>query len=272
MTAKVTSQLNKLVSCLRRKKNRVQLNLILVEGLHPIEEALKAGLKIQYLFTTSLQPDATISQLKQIQPFENTLLYETLSSEDMGKLATTDSPPPWLGVFTKVPSKKDKHHKTGSLIVVLDSLQEPGNVGTLIRSACAFGADALVLAPGTVDAFSPKVIRSSTGLVFRLPVWEPSESELSNWLASLEHQVLITAGESRATPYRAVNYCQNSVLIVGNEGAGIKTERYTGAKNLKTITIPMHPSVESLNVAVSASIILAEISQQKATSPAKRAR
>ena len=155
-----SSQQVKDVAALKQRKFREESGVILVEGRHPIEEALRAGLSLRQLFILPEHPGGYPAVAFPVEPF-------SVDEKSMARMATTDSPPPCLGVFERPePLKK----LAGSLILLLDGIQDPGNLGTLIRSAVAFGVDSVVLTDDGVEPYNPKVIRSTAGLVFAVPV------------------------------------------------------------------------------------------------------
>jgi RNA methyltransferase, TrmH family len=263
-------QLLKQVASLKLKKNRLLSGQLLVEGLHPVEEALQAGLEPLHLFSVvkiAGQPERVLSQLNQMTPFNVGALHHQVSASEMSRMATTDSPPPWLGVFRQAETEPQQNKPAeGAVVVLLDGLQAPGNVGTIIRSACALGADALVLTGDSAEPYSPKVIRASSGLVFKIPVWQPSAKQVLQWLQETVAPVFLTTGQPEAKSYRKASYAQGCILLFGNEGAGVNTAWYQNIQTIQPvqpITIPTSPEVESLNVAMSAAIILAEVYAQK---------
>lgn len=239
----------KAVSALSAKKNREETNLLLVEGIHPVEEALQAGFMLRQLFHEIGKPcPVTLPSGAEAIQVEARLLK---------KMATTDSPPPCLATVSVPESRKIGDIVQASpLLVVLDRIQDPGNVGTLIRSAMAFGVDGMVVMPETADPYSPKVIRATAGLVFRCPMIleDRSLSEVLQEAQQRGYQVKITVvqGDSDAESYRTVDYTVSTMLVLGNEGAGVSAGGYPA------LTIPMVEGVESLNVAMSGAILMAE--------------
>jgi TrmH family RNA methyltransferase len=258
-------------STLAQKKARDESGLILVETKHPIEEALKAGLTPTHYFYLADTPASMRPE------WADTSLTFEVNEAVMKKLSTTDSIPPCIAVFKK------PNHTLESLLsiasnnkpffVVADRMQDPGNLGTLIRTACAFSGNGILLTQESVDPYSPKVIRSSAGLVFHLPIVllnQPLENCLSNPALS-QYQWLFTTGhdiwQDKATEhYRDVDYKKPSILVLGNEGQGL-AELEHSPELAKAIRIPTSPTVESLNVSISAAIILAQAYHHKNQSP-----
>ncbi|MBK8190255.1 MAG: RNA methyltransferase [Vampirovibrionales bacterium] len=261
----------KAVASLNQKKAREEQKTLLVEGRFPIEEAIRAGCRVTALYrlTESPLPEALAA---------GTSVF-TVSEAAMRKMATTESPPPCLATVETPPTASLEALPVGDvLLLALDEIRDPGNAGTLIRSAAAFGVQALILTPRTVDCYSPKVIRASAGLAFRLPIHlAPSLEALAATLAVRKASLLLTRGQdapnamNEATPtahYRDASYRGCVAIALGNEGRGIlQGEASDGAllSGAQWIRIPMAADVDSLNVAVCGSILMAEAAYQRAT-------
>ncbi len=243
------------VVALHRKKERDQTGLILVESKHPVEEAIQAGLKPNAIFILEGWASTLPSAIEAIQ----------VSEAAMARMSTTNTPPVCLGVFEKPETDLEATLQPHpALLIVLDQVQDPGNLGTLIRSAAAFGATGLISTGPAADLYNPKVIRASAGLLFSLTSvgFEKPIEELMPWLQSKNLQIFSTSSHTQ-TSYREVNYQSPSVLLFGNEGTGLP-EVVLSAPQITPLTIPMAPHVESLNVAITGSIILAETASQRA--------
>lgn len=245
------------VAALRQKKFRDESGLILVEGRHPIEEALRADLTMHRFFILPARPDGLPALATPLPP-------EVVDERTMGRMASTDSPPPCLAVF----ERPGLHRQlTGELILVLDGIQDPGNLGALFRSAVGFGADMIVLAGECADPFSPKVIRASAGLVFAIPVLPCDRTAIPDLLPDRKDpgwKIYATTGHPDALHYRQADYAGRCLIILGNEGTGVSDALLT-ALPLQLLTIPMSARVESLNVAISGAIILSEASARRAS-------
>lgn len=146
----------------------------------------------------------------------------------------------------------------GKRYLVLDGVQDPGNVGTIWRTADAFGADGLILCNGCADPWSPKTVRSSMGAVFRLPVYEGELDETAKKLAAADIPLYATALRADTVDVRAVDLNRAAVMI-GSEGRGISQQGLSLCR--KTLKIPMRERCESLNAAVAASVILWEMAR-----------
>ena len=231
----ITSINNKLVkdiTKLHKRKYRNETNQFIVEGYHLYEEAKKAG-NIKYVFTT----DRYI-----IGPNVHYVTDQVLE-----KLTQTKNPQAVLTVCEKITSKNvyDK-------VLLLDHIQDPGNLGTLMRSALAFGFDTIVL-DNTVDIYNDKVLRSTQGAIFKLSIIESNAMEFMNEHPS--HTVYGTSMSGQAL--KELNFPEKVILILGNEGAGVKKELLGRAHHNITIKTK---DVDSLNVGVAGSIIMCQIS------------
>ena len=182
-----------------------------------------------------------------------------LVSDQVMDHASTMETPPGVLIALKIPAYAPPEPLT--MLLILDGINNPGNLGTILRTACAAGVEGVLLAPGCVDPFNPKAIRGGMGAQLRLPILRTEWSEISEisrnlqvWLASAHGSI----------PYTEVNWKRPSALIVGSEARG----HGEGARNISTnqLTIPMSPDVESLNVAIAAGIILFETARQRSIS------
>lgn len=143
-------------------------------------------------------------------------------------------------------------------LLLLDAIQDPGNAGTLIRTADALGCAAVLALPGTVDLWNPKVVRAAAGSLFRLPVIETDVASLAEW--TKRHGATVVAGDARGTPLDDVRVAGPLVVAVGNEGAGLSDGVEALAATL--VAIPIRGAAESLNVAVAAGILLHELTRR----------
>jgi len=227
-----------------------EAGLILVETPHPIEEALKAGLVAEAIFSLSYKSF----------DFPTTVIDE----RTMKKLSTTDSLPPCIGIFKKpTHSLADLFANPNLFLLVLDGLQDAGNVGTLIRSAVAFGVTGILLTKDTVNPFHPKVIRGSAGLVFHQPVLAVNEN-LATLIPQLGVNIMLATNRApQLRSYKEADYRQPLALVLGREGPGLPEEVVSNPQ-YQAVNIPMPGDIDSLNVAISGSIILAEAASQRA--------
>lgn len=225
---------------LAQKRTRQETGEILVETVHPVTEAIKAGLTPVHIFLREdFNWDNNTIALPQA-------LVTHVSTDVMKKLGTTETASPIAAIFkTPQPQLPDSQNA----ILVLDEIQDPGNAGTLIRSAVAFGYDAVVTTKGSVDCYSPKVIRASAGLVFRLPVVSSDQIDLNAF------NIYVTDLNQKATPLNQTIIKKPFAVVLGNEAHGIG-KQFQAMENTHCVYIPMHQDVDSLNVAISGSILM----------------
>ena len=234
---KITSVNNELVKetakLLQRKYRKENF---LLEGIKCIEEAIEYGLEIEHLFV--LEGSAEFSD------FENRI--ETTEAV-LSKISSTDSAPKAVAVAKK-PAKKwsDEYKK----VVLLEDIKDAGNLGTILRTACAFNIDAIVLYGDTVDLYNPKCVRSSVGNLWKIPVFEMNDLSIFN-----DYERVATLPKSDNTVWLKDYIPQEKVLVIfGTESSGLSQKLKDFAT--KNITIEMSDKVESLNLSISAGIIL----------------
>ncbi len=180
---------------------------------------------------------------------------EIVSEQVMAHASDTETP---AGAMAVVSITVPVLPESPDLYLVLDRISDPGNMGTILRSSAASGVDGVLIGPGSVDIYNPKVVRSSMGALLRLPVLSLSWAEIGEVVDGMA--VWLAAANGR-TAYTAVNWQQPSALIIGSEAHGAGQRAYEMAH--ETVTIPMAAETESLNAAVAASVILFEAQRQK---------
>ena len=175
---------------------------------------------------------------------------------DFASAAETESPQGVLAV-AEIPDRTLATLSMGASarIVVLDAVQDPGNVGTILRTAAALGATAALALPGTVDLWNAKVVRSAMGASFRFPVLPTTWAELDVFTAA--NAVVLWGADAAGTPLGSVQAPARLALLVGNEGAGLSPEARSRTDLL--VALPIGPVVESLNVAVATGIFLYQL-------------
>ena len=229
-----------------------------IEGPHLLEEALRAGLHVATAFVAqgagSLLEALPLPPETEILHLPRKLLESALATETPQPVAALIEPPGWSWENILRPDHREP------LILLFAGLQDPGNLGTILRSAEAFGATGAVSLPGTVSAWNPKAIRASAGSVFRLPVLTVSEQECLEELRGAGVTLYATAVND-ALSAESVDMTAPVAFIIGNEGSGVAEE--LAAKADSRITIPCPGPVESLNAAVAASVLLYEAARQR---------
>jgi RNA methyltransferase, TrmH family len=231
-----------------------------IEGPHLLEEALHAGLRVATIFVAQgaerLLSALPVPPETEILRLPAKLLNSALATETPQPIAALVEAPDWSW-----PHILGARPKGAALVVVLDGIQDPGNLGTILRSAEAFGATGVVSLPGTVSAWNPKTVRASAGSVFRVPLLAVSERECLEKLHEAGVKILATTVHA-AQPAELVDMAGPVALIIGNEGNGVADD--LAAKADARIIIPCPGPVESLNAAVAASVLLYEAARQRA--------
>lgn len=246
---------------LHRRRGRERKGLALAEGVRLVEEALAAGVRVTgAVFSPALEATPRGTALKQSLEQAKVPL-ETLDDRELVDLADTDHPQGIVAVIEpKVWRLEDIPFKSGAVVLALDAVQDPGNVGTLARTVHALGGAGLVTLPGTADLTNSKVLRASMGSLFRLPSVHVSEIDFLAWLRHAGGQLVVAAADG--TDLRSTSRTRAPLaLLVGNEGAGVGPVLVAAAA--ARIAIPLRPGAESLNVAVATGIILFEVLRER---------
>lgn len=243
---------------LHQAKYRRSQQQFLLEGTHLIQEAIAVDYPLLAACAT-LQWQAQHAALWQ-QLETRTERLDLVSPEVLAAIATTATPDGVIGV-SPIQDTMPPVNGTPHLGIAVEHLQDPGNLGTLIRTAAAVGSNGIWLSEGSVDLTHPKVLRSSAGQWFRVPKYSSADlsTQLQQW-RSLGYQVLATAAEG-TVPYWHIDFNQPTVIVLGNEGAGLSSKTLATAS--RVISIPMVNPVESLNVGVAAAVILFEALRQR---------
>ncbi len=238
---------------LKRRKARERNGLFVAEGVRTVEELARSPLTIEAaLFTERAANDMRAGMVVRAFEARGVPVFAVTDAEfesaadtehPQGIIAIARQPQQTLGAL--VP-------RDAMRLLVLDGIQDPGNVGTLLRTAAALDATAVVALPGTVDVWNAKVVRSAVGAHFRLPAIEAPAGDLLAYLD--EHGIVLWGTAADGTPVDAATPPAWLAIAVGNEGAGLSDA--LRARCSTVVSLPMSPHVESLNVAVAAGITL----------------
>ena len=233
---------------LSQKKYRDKLGLYLIEGENLLEEAVKNG--------------AAIKTVLMCRDYRGSLFGTEdkafcLSDKLFEQLSQTETTQGIMAIVEKPELSPDLFlDRGGGNFIVLDRLQDPGNIGTILRTADAAGYELAIVMKGTADVFSPKAVRAATGSLFRMPVvFMDSVDELMEFTRAAGKKLVATCFDTDRYYYDE-NLKGNIALIIGNEGSGISRELIE-CSDLK-IKIPMHGNIESLNASVAAGILMYE--------------
>ena len=233
------NNLFKEIKKLKEKKHRIKSNKYLIEGLRFVEEAIKSKVSIDSIIFTE--------SFKEKNPDLFLKMNETL----LKQLCSTENPQGIVGVI----NMQNKELKSGELVVLVDKVQDPGNMGTIIRTAHAAGAAGIVMTKGTVDIYNDKTLRSTMGSIFYIPIVEDNSLDFVKSLKKEGYKLVVSSLQGKNNFFE--ENLQGKVMIaVGNEGNGVSDEVYDIA-DIK-VKIPMPGEAESLNVAVATSIMIYE--------------
>lgn len=264
----ITSRLNpevKIARSLQYRKHRREQGLFLIEGKKFLTDLLRSGLGVNRVFYCRDSLDEAgqrlLADLANAAAKTGGRLIE-VSADVLEHLSATKTPQGIAAVAHLPDNSLEKlPQEDRPLFVVFDRLQDPGNVGALIRTAAAAGVSGAFLLKGTADPYSPKAFRASAGTVLRLPVvQELSHEMVLRYLQTIGAQVVacLASGE---VPYHQFDYRPTTALIVGNEGAGVS--QTLQHQSIRTVTIPMANQVESLNAAVAGALVLYKAAEQR---------
>jgi TrmH family RNA methyltransferase len=251
-----------LVGRLRKRSTREREGLFLVEGLRGAREALDKEAEIRF---------AVCSQRVRANQDGPTLLEALDRAEvevswtddrELDALSDTESPQGVL-LVCREPAWKLEDLDTAAGVLVLDGLQDPGNVGTLVRAASAFGLGGVVALEGTVDPWNPKVVRAAAGAVFSIPVLVIPFAEVQRWLEVADTDLVVS--EPSAPDVASYRPAGRWALAVGNEGAGVRPSVARAAR--ARVGVPMSGDAESLNAGVAGAILMYVLTQSSQRAP-----
>ena len=245
---------------LHRRKGRERRTLTLAEGVRLLEEALAAGITprgaaVSPALEATPRGVALKARLERLR-----VPLEVVDDQELARLAETDGP---QGIVAVIEPRQWELEAlpipADAVIVVLDGVQDPGNVGAVARTALGLGASALVALSGTADHTGPKALRGSMGALFRLPTASATLEEFLPWAE--RHGLAIWTTAVDGMPVSQARRSGPVALLLGNEGAGVRPELVAQAR--LTVAVPLQHGIESLNVAVAAGILLYEVTRER---------
>jgi len=241
---------------LRRRKAREKHSLFVAEGVRSVEELLRARLRVRGALVAPQLADAPRGQALRASLDGAGIELNEVSEKDFRSAAETESPQGVLAI-AEIPDRTldTLDIGIGCRLILLDGVQDPGNVGTIVRTAAALGATATIALPGTVDLWNPKVIRSSMGAQFQHPVVHAGVEDVLRFLE--RNAIELWAADTGGDELVAGTAPQRLAIAVGNEGAGLSST--VRARARRAVSLPISRNVESLNVAVATGIILYEL-------------
>lgn len=260
----ITSVQNPLVKRLHQlleRKGREAQGRFLIEGAHLVEEALKSGAEVTtILYDAERDMDAALR--RELGNHAREVQVVAASDAVLAKLSETKSP---QGIVAEVKRterswaewmQEREANGDGMLLLLLDEIQDPGNLGTILRTAEAAGVDAVVLGKGCVDLYNGKVVRATMGALFRLPVFSRPLPEVADEWKEKGGRLLVSTLHEKSISYDAADYAQHTAIVIGNEGRGVSQAMVDRADQL--VHIPIYGRAESLNAAVAAGIFVYE--------------
>jgi TrmH family RNA methyltransferase len=234
----------KLIRSLQQKKFRMQEELFVVEGKKAVEEALKLSGTVVKVFTTDGE-------------FSEGMKVPLIHPRDMEQISSLTNAPGYLAVLKQ--SMKSLTMLKGETFCVANSISDPGNLGTLIRTCEWFGVEALLLDEHCVDPFNPKVVQATMGSILRLPIVMTSGQEIIQFCKS--NTIPVLAADLNGIPIQEFHAPEKWALVVGSESHGVSNEFVHAAQ--ERLTIPAIGEAESLNAAIAAGIALYALSTSK---------
>ncbi len=249
---KITSAQNEYIKMLARlssKKHRDEAGLFLAEGEHLAEMAVNSGYCVENLLIT----EEYYSNNKDKFSCDITIVPRSI----IEKISDTKTPQEVVAV---VKMENGETALTSGKYIYCDNLQDPGNVGTIIRTADAFSFDGIILSEGCADVYSPKVIRSTQGSVFNIKIIRNKNTE---FLKGVRNNFMITSTAlyGQSVELKKMTVKKNHIFVVGNEGSGVSKEILDISDEIAYI--PMSGKAESLNVSVAASILMYEVNNRE---------
>jgi TrmH family RNA methyltransferase len=241
---------SKLIRKLSLKKNREETGLFVAEGEKVVYDLLSGGLKVKLLVTSD--PDLFEKSKLPEKPF-------FCSAEEMRSLSSLSAPPGLLAVFHQPDETLGDVPESGNRFLIADGIKDPGNLGTLIRTAHWFGLDGVIALNGCADLYNPKTVQSTMGSLGRIPVIYPTGED---WLKALEKdKIPLLGADLKGTPINTIEPGNKFALVIGSESHGISQSLRDRIDHFVFVPPASESNrPESLNAAVSAGIILARLS------------
>lgn len=234
----------------RRRERKIAL-----EGLRLVRDAQQRGRKPEFVLFDPAAADSHLIAALQSQIGEAKVL--PVAPEVLKHVSTTEQP---QGIVAVLPMPMPELPKQPRRVLILDGIRDPGNMGTILRTAAAAGAQLVLLSPDCVDPYNPKVLRGGMGAHFRLPIVEATWAEIGTYCEPLN--IYLAAGEA-STDYTSVDWRQPWALVIGGEAHGASPQARELAKI--AVGIPMAAATESINASVAAGVILFEAARQRRT-------
>lgn len=248
----------RIVGRLRRRRTREREGLVLVEGVRGATEALDAGAEVRFVLASPRLEESEEGRSLLARLGGSGADVDRVDDETLASLSDTETPQGVLLACVEPRASLSDTVRPGGRYLILDAVQDPGNVGTLIRAATAFALDGVLALDGTVDPWNPKTVRASAGMAFRIPVLVVGCADALEAMASADVPLLVAAADG-GLPERGRSP-GGWGLAVGNEGSGPRAEVLEAARAV--VGIPMPGPAESLNAGMAGSILLYALTQE----------
>ena len=236
---------------LLRKKYRDEMGMYLLEGVKPVADAIDAGTDIETVIIREGSGVGITADHGCNTAVMSSRLFERLSDTETSQ-----------GVIAIAAKRQCEDLPGRGNAVILDRLRDPGNIGTIIRTAEAAGFDAVIAVKGTGDVYSPKVVRAAAGSLLRMAVMEGVETEEAIEICRRRGRKIVATTLTDAVDYRDADMSGGAAIVIGNEGSGVSS-KFIEAADVK-VRIPMKGEIESLNAAVAAGVLMYECERQAA--------
>ena len=258
ITSSQNPKIQQVRGLLQRRKERKKSGLFAAEGVRLVEEGLKAGWKPLLTFFSENISERGLNIISRLESEGD--FVEEISQTLMDDLSDTETAQGILSVFS---SESTGFPQTADFLLILDNLRDPGNLGTILRSAAAAGVQGIILTPGTTDAFAPKVVRAGMGAHFYIPIRNMDWDEISRFTKDTCNPPLklFASNVYEGKCLWEENLRQPCALIIGSEAEGVSSETLQITDS--SIHIPMPGKSESLNAATAASILIFEVIRQR---------
>ena len=260
----ITSSKNpkiKQIKSLYRRKNRWNMELFIIEGVKILEECIDNNYPLENIIYSDelFNTNGGVEIYERIKSYEN-LIY--VPNSLFKEISDTENPQGIMALAKITERQIEELYKLDNpFILFLEEIQDPGNMGTIIRTADAFNLDGIIVSEGSVDIYNPKVIRSTMGSIFRTPVYYIKDNmETIKKFESMGFKIFATSLEGENYTYN-IDFKNSSLILIGNESKGLSDELHSLAH--QWIKIPILGGAESLNVAIATSIIMYEGIKQR---------
>jgi TrmH family RNA methyltransferase len=252
----VSNPLIKQVRALRQKKARRESGLFLVEGIHHVGEVVQAGWELESVLYA---PDTLTSSFAHDLISRLNFAPQPVTPQVMESLADKDNPQGIIAIVHQRQTQITSVQPSGNAVALV-SAQDPGNVGTILRTMDAVGVDTLFMLDGGVELYHPSVVRASMGTLFWKTIVQASFDEFLNWVREGNFQLMGTSAHADAEYHKHIPQSP-WVLVLGNEQKGLSTEHLNACD--VTVSLPMVGRVSSLNLSVAAGVLLYQFMQNK---------